>query len=98
MTRILSGNDSRILTAPLVRPPWAWRVEGVIVPNYCHCISWEKGMTIKMRLSKIQFLLCFRPTIKFQDGSPVDPLFEPPADPPSDSTSQKILLSSFRRL
>ena len=28
------------------------------------------------------FFLCFSPTIKFQDGSPVDPLFEPPADPP----------------
>ena len=31
------------------------------------------------------FFLCFRPTIKFQDGSPVDPLLEPPADPPFDS-------------
>ena len=30
-----------------------------------------------MRLSKMQFFLCFRPTIKFQGGSPVDPLFEP---------------------
>ena len=28
------------------------------------------------------FFLCFSPTIKFQDGSPVNPLFEPPADPP----------------
>ena len=28
------------------------------------------------------FFLCFRPTIKFQGGSPVDPLLEPPADPP----------------
>ena len=44
------------------------------------------------------FFLCFRPTIKFQGGSPVDPLFEPPADPPFDSTSQKSFLSSFRRL
>ena len=35
-----------------------------------------------MRLSKMLFFLCFRPTIKFQEGSPVDPLFEPPADPP----------------
>ena len=36
------------------------------------------------------FFLCLRPTIKFQGGSPVDPLFEPPADPPFDSTSQKV--------
>ena len=41
------------------------------------------------------FFLCFRPTIKFQDGSPVDPLFEPSADPLFDSTSQKLFLSSF---
>ena len=34
-------------------------------------------MTIKMRLSKMLFFLCFRPTIKFQDGSLVDPLFDP---------------------
>ena len=34
-----------------------------------------------MRLSKLLFFLRFRPTIKSQDGSPVDPLFEPPADP-----------------
>ena len=64
MTRFLSDNNSRILTA------------------HCHCISWEKATTIKMRLSKMLFFLCFRPTIKFQDGSPVDPLFEPSADPP----------------
>ena len=57
-----------------------------------------KAATIKMRLSKMQFFLCFRPTIEFQGGSPVDPLFEPPADPPFDSTSQKWFLSSFRRL
>ena len=44
-------------------------------------------MTINMRLSKMLFFLCFRPTIKFQGGSPVDPLFEPTADPPFDSTS-----------
>ena len=34
-----------------------------------------------MRLSKMLFFLCCRPTIKFQGGSPVDPLFEHPADP-----------------
>ena len=44
-----------------------------------------------MRLSKMLFFLCFRPTVKFQDGSPVDPLFDPPADPPFDSTSQKFI-------
>ena len=44
------------------------------------------------------FFLCFRPTIKFQGGSPVDPLFEPPSDPPFDSTSQNLFLLSFRRL
>ena len=38
-------------------------------------------MTIKMRLSKVLFFLCFRPTIKFQGGSSVDPLFEPSANP-----------------
>ena len=43
-----------------------------------------------MRLSKKLFFLCFRPTIKFQGGSPVDPLFDPPSDPPFDSTSQKL--------
>ena len=31
-------------------------------------------------------------------SSPVDPPFEPPADTPFDSTSQKLFLSSFRRL
>ena len=36
------------------------------------------------------FFLCFRPTIKSQDGSPVDPLSEPSADPLFDSTSQKL--------
>ena len=48
-----------------------------------------------MRLFKMLFFLCFRPTITFQGGSRVDPLFEPPADPPFDSTSQKLFLSSF---
>ena len=81
MTTILSDNNSRILAAPSSDP---LEVEGgrVIVQNYCHCISWEKVMTIKMRLSKLLFFLCFRPTIKFQGGSPVDPLFEPPCRPP----------------
>ena len=31
---------------------------GVIVQNYCHCISWEKATTIKMQLSKILFFSC----------------------------------------
>ena len=35
-----------------------------------------------MRFSNMLFFLCFSPTIKFQDGSPVDHLFEPLADPP----------------
>ena len=61
---------------------------GVVVQNYCHCTSWEIATTIKMRLSKMLFFLCFRPTIKFQGGSHVGPLFKPPADPPFDSTSQ----------
>ena len=80
MTTILSDNNSLILTAPWSDPLEGGR--GVIAQNYCHCFSWEKAMTIKMRLSKMLFFLCFRPTIKFQGGSPVDPLFEPPADPP----------------
>ena len=37
------------------------------------------------------FFLCFSPTIKFQDGSPVDPLFEPPADPPFGLDLSKII-------
>ena len=37
------------------------------------------------------FSLCFSPTIKFQDGSPVDPLFEPPADPPFWLDLSKII-------
>ena len=41
------------------------------------------------------FFLRFRPTIKFQGGSPVDPLFEPPADLPFDSTSQKLFYRHF---
>ena len=52
----------------------------------------KKATTVKMRLSKMLFFLGFRPTIKFQGGSPVDPCFEPPADPPFDSTSQKLFL------
>ena len=43
---------------------------GMIVQNRCRCISWEKATTTKMRLSKMPILLCFRPTIRFQDGSP----------------------------
>ena len=80
--------------------PWTpWRVEGgQLSQNYCRCISQEKAMTIKMRLSKMLFFLCFRPTIKFQGGSLADPLLELPADPPFGSTSQKLFLSSFRRL
>ena len=96
MTRILSDDNSQILTAPWSDPLEGGR--GVIVQNYCHCISWEKATTIKMRLSKMLFFLCSRPTMKFQGGSPVDPLLEAPADPPFDSTSQKLFLSSFRRL
>ena len=63
MTRILSDNNSRILTAPLSDPLEGGR--GVIVQNYCHCISREKATTIKKRLSKMLFFLGFRPTIKF---------------------------------
>ena len=80
MTIILSDSDSRILTSPQSDPLEGGR--GVIVQNYCHCISWENATTIKMRLSKMLFFLCVRPTIKFQGGSPDDPLFEPPATPP----------------
>ena len=96
MTIIFSDNNSRILTVPWSDPLQGGR--GLTVQNYCHCISWEKVTTIKLRLSKMLFFLCFRPTIKFQDGSPVDPLSEPSADPLFDSTSQKLFLSSFRRL
>ena len=89
MTIILSDNNSRIFTAPCPTP---WRVEaGEIVQNYCHCISWEKATTIKLRFSKMLFFLCCSPTIKFQDGSPVDPLFEPPADPPFWLDLSKII-------
>ena len=55
----------------------------------------KKAITIKMRLSKMLFFLCFGPTIKFQDGSPVDPLFDPPADHHFDSTSQKLFYRHF---
>ena len=57
---------------------------GVIVQNSCHWISWEKKRNdnIRMRLSKVLFFVCFRPTIKFQDGSPVDPLSNPLPTPP----------------
>ena len=96
MAILLSDNNSRVLTAPWSDPLGGGR--GVIVKNYCHCISWEKATTIKIRLSKMLFFLCFRPTIKFQGGAPVDPPFEPPADPPWDATSQKLFLLSFRRL
>ena len=44
-----------------------------------------------MWLSKMLFFLCSRPTIKFQGGSPVDPLFEPPADPPFWLDLSKII-------
>ena len=100
MTIILSDNNSLGFLWP--PRPTPGRVEGggnclKLLPL---CIFWEKEMTIKMRLSKIMlFFLCFRPTIEFQDGSPVDALLDPPADPPPfHSTSQKIFLSSFRRL
>ena len=51
-------------------------------------------MTTKMRLSKMLFFLCFRPTRKFQGGSPLDPLFEPPADPPLDSRPRNAFRNS----
>ena len=87
MTIILSNSNSRFLRPP---SPTPWRVEGGgFVQNCCHCISRAKAMTIKMRLSEMLLFLRFRPTIKFQGGSPVHPLFEPPADPAFDSTSQK---------
>ena len=93
MTRILSDNNSRIFTAPKSDPLEGGR--GVIVQNYCHCISWEKATTIKMRLSKMLSFLCFRPTIKFQGGSPVDPLFEPPADPLSTRALKNYVYRHF---
>ena len=93
MTIIFSDNNSRILTAPQSDPLEGGR--GVIVQNYCHCIPWEKATTIKMRLSKMLFFLCFRPTVKFQDGSPVDPLSEPSANPRFDSTSQNLFHRHF---
>ena len=55
---------------------------GVIVQNYCHCISWEKATTIKMRLSKMLFFLCFRPTIKFFRMGPLLTLFPNPLPTP----------------
>ena len=61
MTRILSDNNSRILTGPQSDPLEGAR--GVITQNNCHCISWEKAMTIKRRLSEMLFSLCFRPTL-----------------------------------
>ena len=84
MTRILSDDTSRILTAPQSDP--VERGRGVVVQSYCHCIPGrkKKTMTIKMRLSKMLFFQCSRPAIKFQGGFPVDPLFEPHVDPPFD--------------
>ena len=92
MTRILSlsDNNSRILTAPWSDPLEGGR--GIIVQNCCHCISWEKVTTIKMFLAKMLFFLCFRPTMKFQGGSPVDPLFEPLPTPFSLDLSKIILI------
>ena len=60
--------------------------------------SWEKATTKKDAIFQMRFFLCFRLTINFEGGCPVDPLFEPPAHPPFDSTSQKLFLSSFRCL
>ena len=93
MTRLLSDNNSRILTGPWSDPLEGGR--GVIVQNYCYCISCEKATTIKMRLSKMLFFLCFRPTIKSQGGSPVDPLFEPPANPLLTRPLQDYLYRHF---
>ena len=80
---------------PLVQPPGRWK--GVKSPKLLSLYFLGKSDDNKNATSKMLFFLCFRPTIKFQGGSPDDPLFEPPA-PPFDSTSQKLFLSSFRRL
>ena len=53
MTIILSDNNSWILTAPSSDPLEGGG--GVIVQNDCHCVSWEKATTIKMRFSKMLF-------------------------------------------
>ena len=85
---------------PLIRPPGGWG--GVIAQNHCHCIAWEKATTIKMRLSKMLFFLCFGPTIKFQGGSPVDlTLFSNPLRTPLLTRPFKIYFyrhyMTFRR-
>ena len=41
------------------------------------------------------FFPCFRPTIKFQGGSALDPLFEPPANDHFDSTSHNYFYCRF---
>ena len=83
----------------LVRPPGEWKGGNSPKLLSLYLFPGTKATTIKMGLSKMLFCLCFtiRPKIKFQGGYPVA-LFEPPADPPFDSTSQKLFLSSFRRL
>ena len=62
-----------------------------------HYVSWEKGTTIKLWLSEM-LCLCFRPTIKFQGGSPLDPLFEPPPEPLLTRPPKQLFLSSCQRL
>ena len=90
MTTILSDNDSRILTAPCSNPLEGGG--GVTVQNFVIAFPEKSDYNKNVTFQNVVFL-CSRPTIKFQGGSPVDPLFEPPADPPFDSASQKLFFS-----
>ena len=45
--------NRRRLTAPQADPLEGGR--GVFAQKFCHCISWEKATTIKMRLSRMLF-------------------------------------------
>ena len=94
MTIIFSDNNSRILTAPLSDPLEGGR--GGNCPKLLSLHFLGKSDDNKnATFPKVLFFLCFRPTIKFQDGSLVNPLSEPSADPLFDSTSEKLFYRHF---
>ena len=66
--------------SPLVRPHGGWR--GANSPKLLSLYFLGKSVDNKNTTFQNPVFLCFRPTKKFQDGSPVDPLFDPPRRPP----------------
>ena len=92
MTRILSNNNSRLLAAPESDPLEGGR--GVIVQNYCHCISWGKSDNNRnATFQNAVFPVLLGRQSDFKEGPLLTLFSRPPANPPFDSTN---LVGHFR--